>query len=114
MLGMSSSGPIRPHPRNAAGDFYIADGCCITCAVMHTEAPGLLAWDETPDETGKVTPHCYVARQPQTEAELDEMMWAFRVSDAGCMRYRGSDPDLLFRIRDLGFGWQIDGEISGR
>ncbi len=88
---------MAPHPKNADGPFYVEDGCCITCGVMHDEAPGLLAWDEQHNRfwEGEVSSHCYVARQPSTPAEVTRMLSAMDVTDVDCLRYRGADLAIL-------------------
>jgi hypothetical protein len=94
-----------PHPANVPGPFYVEDGCCIACGVWEAEAPGLLAW--VPDSE---LPHCYVARQPESDAEFEQMMAAMRVSDVDCIRVHNCKPDWERRLRKAGLGWQIDPE----
>lgn len=95
--------------KNAPGDFYIVDQCCITCGVMHDVAPDLLAWHNyEPDERGYVQSHCYVARQPETPDEFAQMVEAMEVMDVNCLRYAGEDPELLQRIVGIGERDQCD------
>ena len=54
-----------PHKLNVQGDFYVEDGCCLSCGIPYSEAPELFIWDEAES-------HCYVCRQPQNEAEIDK------------------------------------------
>ena len=84
-----------PHPCNAPGDFYVENGCCITCGVPHAIAPELFAWT---DDDG----HCFVRRQPQGDEEVDLTVRALWSSEVSCIRYRGRDPVLLQRIAALG------------
>jgi len=98
------SEPVRsPHPANVPGPFYVEDGCCISCGVWEKEAPGLLAW--LPESE---LPHCYVARQPGTDAEFEQMMAAMRVSEVDCIRVRHCKPDWERRLREAGLDWHID------
>ena len=102
----TSSEPARSrHPANVPGPFYVEDGCCIACGVWEKEAPGLLAW--VPDSE---LPHCHVARQPETGAELEQMMAAMRVSEVDCIRVRNCKPDWERRLRKAGLDWNIDPE----
>lgn len=95
--------PKPPHPANVPGIFYVEDGCCISCGVWEDVAPDLLAW--LPDGSYS---HCYVARQPETDEELARMMDAMAVGEADCIRARNYRPDWAERLRQAGFGHQID------
>lgn len=92
-----------PHPANVPGPFYVEDGCCLACGVWEAEAPGLLAWLPAAD-----IPHCYVARQPETEAEFGQMMSAMHFGEVDCIRVRNCKPDWAKRLREAGLGGQID------
>lgn len=80
------------HKENAPGDFYVEDGCCLTCAVPFTVAPDMFAWSSDGNE------QCIVCRQPSTPEDLDRMLAAFRVADMGCIRYKGSERPILMRL----------------
>lgn len=97
--------PVRmpPHPANVPGPFYVEDGCCITCGVWEAEAPDLLAWVPDADR-----PHCYVARQPETDAEFERMKAAMEVGEVDCIRVHNCRPDWAGRLRAAGLGHQID------
>lgn len=83
-----------PHSKNAPGDFYVENGCCMFCAVPSDIAPNLFAWDGER--------HCYVARQPANDAETNQMLRAIRSAELGCIRYRGTDPQMFKRFGALG------------
>jgi hypothetical protein len=104
-----TDGPIRypPHPANVPGPFYVEDGCCMACAVWETEAPDLLAWTEDDGQYGKI-PHCYVARQPETDAEFEQMMKAMEYAEADCFRVHACRPEWMQRLGEAGFGNNID------
>ena len=88
---------------NAPGDFYIEDGCRLSCGVMHDVANGLIAWRYfEPDGTGYASAHCYVARQPQTPIEIARIIEAMEVGDVGCLRYGGRDSEMISRIIAIG------------
>jgi hypothetical protein len=89
------------YPLNVEGDFYVQDGCCLSCQVPFTEAKGHFAWD---DEVG----HCYVCKQPSTDKEVKKMINAVNVSEVSCIRYAGDDPKVLKRLRALGESDQCD------
>ena len=77
------------HSENAPGDFYVEDGCCLTCAVPFTVAPDLFAWTKEGCE------QCIVCKQPRTPGEMDRMLLALKVADVGCIRYK--EPTARFR-----------------
>ena len=88
--------PIPPYPKNAPGDFYVQDQCCITCEAPYHEAPDLMAHDE---EGGH---HCYFKRQPETPDEVERAIRACRVSCVRAVRYSGDAPEILRRFQELG------------
>ena len=75
------------HTKNAPGDFYVEDGCCTSCDVPSVEAPGHFKYD--------TDGHCFVCKQPFTPQEADRMANAAWVSESGCIRYAGNDPEIL-------------------
>ncbi len=85
-----------PHKKNVAGPFYVVDGCCTACDVPMTEAPDLFAYDET--EQGF---HCFVKRQPENKTELRAMLSTIWSAEFACVRYRGSDSDILRRLAEM-------------
>ena len=96
-------------PKNAPGDFYIVDGCCVTCGVMHDVAPRLIEWHkEALSEGGDVSWHCYVAQQPETPVEVAQMIEAMEMMDAECLRYGGEDPEMLTKLVEHGLRDQCD------
>ena len=95
----------KPHPANVPGDFYVEDGCCMTCGVWEADAPGLLAWLE-----GGEYPHCYVARQPETDVEFRQMMRAMQHNEADCLRVRDCKPEWAQQLCRNRLGAQIDNE----
>lgn len=94
--------PRTPHPLNVPGFFYVENGCCIGCGVWEDVAPDLLAW--MPDDL----PHCYVARQPETDAEFERMKLAMHYAEVDCIRVRSCKPEWQERLRADGLGDQID------
>ena len=90
---------VEPYPENVDGDFYVKQNCCTMCDVPMVEAPELFTYaigeDGEPD-------HCYVFRQPSNDAEITDMLSVIQGAEFRCVRYRGSDPDLLQRLIDLG------------
>ena len=81
------------HPQSAPGDFYVVNHECLGCGAPHVVAPGLIGWA---DDSGYA--HCIWKKQPETEAELEQAVAAFDVSDIGCHRYAGNDPLIMRRI----------------
>jgi hypothetical protein len=82
------------HPDNAPGPFYVEYGCCTSCDLPRMVAPDHFAYDGNS--------HCFVARQPQTSAELSKVVRAVWGAEAECIRYRGNDPGLLRRLAEIG------------
>jgi hypothetical protein len=93
-----------PHKLNAPGDFYVEDGCCLACGIPESEAPELFAWEETENEfhPGHKSSHCYVCRQPQTEAEIGKIISVMSYQELDCIRYKGTDPGILEKIERAG------------
>jgi hypothetical protein len=85
---------------NVLGPYYVEDGCCTSCGVPHSIAPTLFS--------EVVEDHCYVRRQPNTAAEIDSMLRVIATQELGCIRYGGSDPDILRRLVEGGEGDQCD------
>lgn len=99
--------PPTPHPANAPGDFYVEDGCCITCGVPLEEAPDVFAWAGEPNES-----HCVVANQPKTGSAVDRTLNAMWSGEIQCIRYRGADSDIVRRIVEMGYTDLCDQSIS--
>lgn len=81
-------------PLNAEGDFYVMKDTCITCLAPEHEAPELMGLDEASG--------CYFKRQPQNPEEVEHAIEAIRVSCVEALRYAGSDPEILERLRANG------------
>ena len=99
--------PPTPHPANAPGDFYVEDGCCITCGVPLEEAPDVFVWAGEPEES-----HCVVANQPKTGSAVDRTLNAMWSGEIQCIRYRGADSDIVRRIVEMGHADLCDQSIS--
>lgn len=107
MLGQNTPpAPISPRtitrdPRNAPGDFYVEEGCCMTCGLAEAEAPALLA-------SLKDVENCYFKKQPTTPEELEQAVQAMFVSEVACHRYGGKDRGILRRLKAEGLEAQCD------
>jgi len=95
---MSQYIPNPPHPKNIPGDFYVEDGCCTMCGVPFAAAPELFS--EGKDEDGYE--YYYVSRQPETAAEIDQMIDALSCSELACIHYQGRDPQIIERLVQIG------------
>jgi hypothetical protein len=51
---------------------------------------------------------CWVKRQPSSDADLDAMVETMARQELGCIRYSGSDPSIVSRLRNNGEAAQID------
>lgn len=97
--------PSQPHPANCPGNFYVEEGCCITCGVPLDEAPEVFDWVEHGGLTS-----CVVVRQPETPESINRTLAAMRWGEVDCIRYRGNDPDIGRRLVEAGLGDQCDQE----
>ncbi|MBX3242960.1 MAG: ferredoxin [Acidobacteria bacterium] len=95
----------KPHKDNAPGPFYVCDGCCTACELPFTEAPELFEYDSDN--------HCFVKRQPETKDELNKMLRALYGAELECIRYGGSDPEVLRRLAESGQAHLSDITVSG-
>lgn len=84
---------LPPHPKNVPGDFYVEDGCCVSCDLPKSVAPEHFEY-----ENG----HCYVCRQPRTELEILKLIGALEAQDLNCIRYQGTDNKTIEIIRNRG------------
>ena len=85
---------------NRGGDFYTACQQCLTGDVPHLVAPDLMAYVEHPEDGGHA--HCVFTRQPRTPDEIDRAIEAICQTEICGIRYAGTDPGILQRIRDGG------------
>lgn len=98
---------MRPtHPASCAGDFYVEKDCCLSCGVPMVEAPGIFDWAPAPDDN-----QCIVVRQPETDAERSSALSAMWAAEFSCIRYRGSDDNILRRLVAIGLGDLCDGPL---
>lgn len=95
----------KPHPRNAPGGFYVVDQECITCGVPHHVAPELIEWES--DFEGRPG-HCFFRKQPATALELIHAVKAVEGSCCGALRYRGNDPEIIQKLKEVSCGNFID------
>src|SRR5260221_6172803 len=87
-------------PENAPGDFYVVHGQCLICMLPVETAPGIFGFHDASIATGSHSgSHCYVARQPSSPAETQSAVEALTHSCCQAIRYVGTDPDIIARIR---------------
>lgn len=79
--------PLPPHPLNVPGDYYVQNQCCTMCNVPFVVAPQLFGEVDAGD--GGL--HCFVKRQPETDAEHALMLEVIASAELACIRYRGRD-----------------------
>jgi ferredoxin len=84
------------HPKNAPGPFYVGNSECMACGYPHVLAPDLMAWET--DSEGRPS-HCYFKKQPETPEELEQAIKAIDGCCCGALRYSGSDPEIIKRVR---------------
>ena len=85
---------LRRHPLNAAGDFYVVDGWCISCEAPEREAPDLMG-HECAERPGH---QCFFRQQPGTPEELERAVSAVLVGCCGAVRYGGTDRGIIERL----------------
>ena len=85
------------HP--GPGSFYIEPDCCLLCGVPESIAPELF-------HTGEVS--CSFIRQPVGPAEIDKTIVAMDSNEVDCIRYAGSDPEIIRRLGEGGLGRLAD------
>jgi ferredoxin len=100
---VSDADPV--HPKNAAGPFYVLNGCCTACGVPTAIAPELFEFDSTD--------HCYVRRQPNSNAEMEKALHVLRAQELDCIRYRGTDEAILRRLAEAGEAHHCDHPPAG-
>src|SRR5262245_13975732 len=81
--------PSSIYPKNAPGDFYVAENCCLWCGVP---------WDEAPEHFEVDDKQCYIKRQPTNEVEVKKMISAMKVQTLDCIRYKGSNQKIITAI----------------
>jgi hypothetical protein len=91
----------KPYYKNVSGDFYVEDGCCITCMVPEFYAPDLMSFDES-------NSHCFVAKQPSNADEIYQAIKATWAAEVECIRYGGSDTEILRRLAEAGLSERCD------
>jgi hypothetical protein len=98
----------RAYRLNVAGDFYVEDGCCTLCGVPAVTAPELFGGFDADGSVPEDVEQCWVKPQPGSGAELDMMIETMARQELSCIRYRGADPNIVVRLRDIGEGTQVD------
>lgn len=94
---------LQSHPRNAPGPFYVVNDCCTACGVPKATAPEHFESD--------LDGQCYVTRQPGSPDEIEAMLHVIRGQELGCIRYRGTDPQILRRLGDAESADQCDAPL---
>lgn len=77
----------------------------MTCGYPHVLALDLIAWDT---DTEGCESHCYFKKQPETPQEIDQAVDAINGSCCGAVRYAGSDPEIIQKLKDVGCEDAID------
>lgn len=83
----------------------MVDTECMACGVPHYVAPDVIEWER--DSEGRPD-HCYFHKQPETALELIHAVKAVEGSCCGALRYDGSDPEIIKKLRDARCGNAID------
>jgi hypothetical protein len=67
----------------------------VSCGAPHVVAPELIGWADT---SAGGTTRCIWKKQPQTEEEIDRAIMVIEVSEVGCHRYAGTNPQIIRRL----------------
>ena len=95
----------KPHPSNAPGGFYVVQHECMSCGVPHAMAPELIEWELDPE--GRPS-HCFFRKQPETALEVIHAVKAIEGSCCGAVRYRGTDPEIIQKLKEARCSDAID------
>lgn len=95
-------------PENARGDFYVEAGFCTRCCLPHGKAPELL------NDAEQDFQECFFRRQPQTPEEVDRAISALCVSEVCALRYAGTDPEIIAKLRSRDRGYLCDHTPEGQ
>jgi len=86
--------------KNTEGPFYVSDQCII-CGLPTEIAPENIAFD-CPAGCEACPESCYVKKQPENDEELEKIIEAMLGSEVGNIRYHGTNPLVLRRLREAG------------
>ena|ERR1700740_1150905 len=75
------------------GNFYVQQGCCLSCGVPQSVAPTLVGWRDTENST-----ECYWIRQPRTAEQLEQAIRIIHEQELDCHRYAGTDPKVIRKL----------------
>lgn len=97
LMVMTRKRPERYH-LNVVGDFFVEKDCCTMCGVPSWIAPSLFADDGC---------QCYVAKQPSSAAEHEQMYEVLASQDLDCVFYEGRDETVLAKLEEIDEGRHI-------
>jgi hypothetical protein len=75
------------------GEFYVQQGCCLSCGVPQAVAPTLVGWRDIQNSTD-----CYWIRPPRSPDELEQAIKVIHAQELDCHRYAGTDPKVTRRL----------------
>ena len=82
---------------NAPGPFYVSDQC-ITCGLPKELASKNIDW-KCSRENREIPDTCFIKKQPENDEELDAMVEAVWGSCVENIRYCGTDPVALEKLK---------------
>lgn len=77
----------------------------MSCGMPHHCAPELIEWETN---SQGLRNHCYFRKQPETMLEVLHAVKATEGSCCGAVRYRGSDPEIIERLKKARCSGAID------
>ena len=87
------------------GPFYVVKDQCIICDFPPELAPKCIRMKHAPNPSDM---YCHVFKQPQTEAEFETVYEAVAGSCVQDIRYCGTDPVILTRLKRDGLSHLCD------
>jgi hypothetical protein len=87
------------------GPFYVAKDQCIICDLPPELAPKCFRMKHAPNPSDM---YCHVYKQPETEAEFEAVYEAMAGSCVEAIRYCGTDPEILLRLKREGLSHLCD------
>ncbi|MBA3533838.1 MAG: ferredoxin [Ardenticatenales bacterium] len=100
----------KPHALNVDGPFYSVDQGCAFCGAPHVAAPDLMGWEEKEEYSYPI--HCFFKRQPETPEEIEQAIQAMDWSCVQNLRYRGTTPDILEKLCNMGYRHLCDALVE--
>ncbi len=98
------------YEKSAPGDFYVqlletdkGHVCCWAGGAPYLSAPQFCRYEKVDEKD-----YCFVHKQPETDFEIYRMIQAAFYSEFECLRYAGTNPNILQRFSEIGLASVCD------